>query len=280
MKMVTVPNYIFEKKNNVRLILLTAFFALIFINIYKPFGSQSWYHVSSFKFFVFSSLLILTGMLVVVISRIILCKWGKKHPLSLGSYFVWIALEIFFMSLIYTVYTVLLNPDRDYIAAFNVSVENTSLVLLLPYAVLHLYFAYQEKERKLREIEEHESEAVQRLNIFNFYDEKGDFRLSVSRENLLYLESSDNYVCIWYLNKGQLTRYMLRNSLKTLEENFGNSNVIRCHRSYMVNFDQVKVIRREKDGVFIELGTPGVPGIPISRSYSEKVSHLFIDNPQ
>ena len=78
MKMVTVPNYIFEKKNNVRLILLTAFFALIFINIYKPFGSQSWYHVSSFKFFVFSSLLILTGMLVVS-SAASFCANGERN---------------------------------------------------------------------------------------------------------------------------------------------------------------------------------------------------------
>lgn len=47
-----------KKSNIVRLILLTAFFALVFINIYKPFSSSSWYRVSEFKFFVFSSLII------------------------------------------------------------------------------------------------------------------------------------------------------------------------------------------------------------------------------
>ena len=64
-----IPGYIYEKSNIVRLILLTAFFALVFINIYKPFSSSNWYRVSEFKFFVFSSLIILTGVLVVVISR-------------------------------------------------------------------------------------------------------------------------------------------------------------------------------------------------------------------
>ena len=60
-----IPSYIYGKQNIVRLILWTALFALVFINIYKPFSSNSWYKVSEFKFFVFSSLIILTGVLVV-----------------------------------------------------------------------------------------------------------------------------------------------------------------------------------------------------------------------
>ena len=72
-----IPSYIYGKQNIVRLILWTALFALVFINIYKPFSSTSWYKVSEFKFFVFSSLIILTGVLVVVLSRIILFHWGE-----------------------------------------------------------------------------------------------------------------------------------------------------------------------------------------------------------
>ncbi len=136
-----IPSYIYEKSNIVRLILLTAFFALVFINIYKPFSSSSWYSVSEFKFFVFSILIILTGVLVVVISRIIMYYWGKNHSISNGAYAVWILLEIFFMSLFYTIYTLILNPEREYLSVFKESAINTSLVLLLPYSALHLYFS-------------------------------------------------------------------------------------------------------------------------------------------
>ncbi|WP_241676236.1 hypothetical protein [Parabacteroides distasonis] len=142
-----------------RLILWTALFALVFINIYKPFSSTSWYKVSEFKFFVFSSLIILTGVLVVVLSRIILFHWGKRHAITVRTYAIWIVLEIFFMSLFYTIYTLVLNPEREYMEVFNDSAVNTSLVLLLPYSVLHLYFS--------------------------FYDEKNELRLSVKRSNLL-----------------------------------------------------------------------------------------------
>ena len=271
-----IPAYIYEKSNIDRLVLLTALFALVFINIYKPFSSSNWYPVSEFKFFVFSSLIILTGVLVVVISRIVMYYWGRKHVVSVGGYSLWILLEIFFMSLFYTIYTLVLNPEREYLSVFKESAINTSLVLLLPYSALHLYFSYQEKERQLRLLEEDRAEAANKLSVFSFYDEKHELRLSVKRTNLLYIESADNYVCIWYLNKGVLTKFMLRNSLKAIEESLTETNVLRCHRSYMVNFDQVKVIRREKDGVYLELGVEKVPDIPISKTYSEKVTHWFM----
>ncbi|MDD4514786.1 LytTR family transcriptional regulator DNA-binding domain-containing protein [Massilibacteroides sp.] len=270
-----IPSYIYEKSNIIRLILLTAFFALVFINIYKPFSSSNWYNVSEFKFFVFSSLIILTGVLVVVISRIIMYYWGKKHSISNGSYAVWIILEILFMSLFYTIYTLVLNPEREYLAVFKESAINTSLVLLLPYSAIHLYFSYKEKERLLRMLAEERANVAAQQNVYSFYDEKNELRLSVKRTNLLYIESADNYVCIWYLNKGNLTKFMLRNSLKAIEESLADTNVMRCHRSYMVNFDQVKVIRREKDGIYMELGIDKVPDIPISKTYSEKATHWF-----
>ena len=270
-----IPTYIYDKQHIVQLILWTAFFALVFINIYKPFSSSSWYDISEFKFFVFSSLIILTGVLVVVLSRIIMFHWGKRHTISNGSYEIWILLEIFFMSLFYTIYTLVLNPERDYMDVFENSTINTSLVLLLPYSVLHFYFSYKDKERRLLLLEEHQEEVVARQSVFTFYDEKHELRLSVKRSELLYMESADNYVCIWYLSKGQLTKFLLRNSLKAMEEHFVDTNVLRCHRSYMVNFDQVKVIRREKEGIFLELGIERVPDIPISKTYSEKVMRWF-----
>ena len=270
-----IPTYIYDKQHIVQLILWTAFFALVFINIYKPFSSSSWYNVSEFKFFVFSSLIILTGVLVVVLSRIVMFHWGKQHTISVGSYSIWILLEIFFMSLFYTIYTLVLNPERDYMDVFESSTINTSLVLLLPYSVLHFYFSYKDKERRLQLLEEHQAETVARQSVFSFYDEKQELRLSVKRSELLYVESADNYVCIWYLSKGQLTKFLLRNSFKAMEENFADTNVLRCHRSYIVNFDQVKVIRREKEGIFLELGIERVPDIPISKTYSEKVMRWF-----
>jgi DNA-binding LytR/AlgR family response regulator len=258
----------------IRLIVFTALFALVFINIYKPFSSFSWYNVSEFKFLVFSSLIILTGVLVVVISRVCMYYRGRKHEIGLGIYLLWVLLEIFFMALFYTVYTAYLHPERDYLGVFKESLINTSLVLLLPYAVLHLYFAYKDKERALSQMEEMQT-ATGRQHIYSFHDEKGGLCLSVTRENLLYLEAADNYVEIWYLNRDAPTKLVVRNSLKNIEKQMAHTNVVRSHRSYIVNLEAVKVIRRQKDGIYMAFGVERVPDIPVSERYSKRITSWF-----
>ena len=271
-----IPAYHYERSNLIRLVLFTAFFDLIFINIYKPFSSLTWYPVSEFKFFLFSSLVILTGVLVVAISRVIMYYYTKKRSINYLEYGIWIVSEIFFMSLFYTIYSVSLKKEADILEVFSESAENTTLVLLLPYAILMLYFSWRDKEQKLRMIEENKGDAIGGASVISCRDEKGELRLSIKHSNLLYIESADNYVRVWYLNKGVVTKFMLRNTLKAMEEAFEGTNVLRCHRSYMVNFEQVKVIRREKDGVYLEFDVEKVPDIPISKTYSEKVTHWFM----
>ncbi len=267
-----IPAYIYEKGNTIRLVSFTALFALIFINIYKPFSSFSWYKVSEFKFFLFSSMIILTGLLVVAISRGILYYWGKKHSLGLGQYLLWIICELFFMSLFYTIYTVHLNPERDYMVVFRVAAVNTLLVILLPYVALHYYFAYKDALRRLQYWENKGTESLIAPAAYSFHDENGELRLSVAKENLLYIESADNYVNIWYLHKDVPEKLMLRNSMKAMEKALEHTPVVRCHRSYMVNLDEVKVIRRQKNGAFMEFGIDRIPDIPVSGKYDSEVT--------
>jgi hypothetical protein len=276
----SIPAYIYEKKNSIRLILFTALFALVFINIFEPFNSRHWHGgmLSSELYLVFSSLIVLTGVLVVVISRIILYYRGSRHSIHLGTYVVWILLEIFFMSLFYSVYTLYFPATVEPAPLIHVVKKmllRTSLVLLLPYAVLHLYFAYKDKEKQLELLQESAAAAAPKQNVYSFYDEKGDLRLSVARENLLYIEAADNYVVVWYLNKDALSKLLLRNSLKAVEKNMAHTNVVRCHRSYMVNLEAVTVIRRQKNEIYMEFGKQHVPVIPVSSKYDEKITRWF-----
>lgn len=90
----------YEKGNVIKLILLTAAFALLFINIFQPFNSREWYpNISEFKYFFFSSLIILTGMLVVVISRLIMLRYTRKKELYVWQYSIYVLAEVTSMSL-------------------------------------------------------------------------------------------------------------------------------------------------------------------------------------
>jgi len=276
-----LPSYLYDKDNINRLILFTAIFALLFINIFQPFGSRVWYpDISDFKYFFFSSLIILMGMLVVVISRLLMLAFAKKHSISYLQYTLWILAEILSMSLFYSLFTKFIpkeNWNRDFIEIFHHSTVNTSMILLLPYAILWLYFSWRDKNSLLQKMtHEDQTPETQRKNLIAFPDEKGEVRITIMLENLLYIESADNYVTIHYLNKSKLSHFLIRNSLKWMDENLTKkSQLVRCHRSYIVNLDKVKVLRKNKGGIFMELDAIDTPDIPVSNSYYEQVMVKF-----
>jgi len=273
-----IPGYIIDKGNIVRLVIFTAGFALLFINFYEPFGVMYWFNIPWWKLFFYSSLIILTGVLVVVISRMLMFYATRKRCwLNYWHYIIWVLSEVFFMALFYALFEIfILKDNREFNLLLKLSIQNTALVLLLPYSAMWLYFSNREKKLQLERLAEGEHPSLDTSkNMISFHDEKDVLRISVKQDTLLYLEASDNYVNIYYLNKGKISKYLLRNTLKKMENLFKNTEIVRCHRSYMVNFDRVKVIRKEKEGLQLELDLPSVIDIPVSRSYVERVMATF-----
>ena len=271
-----IPSYLNEKQNIVRLILFTSLFAFVFINAYSPFGADMWYNLTKLEFFTYSSLTILVGVLVVVVSRIIMYSITRKHSLNIWQYLLWIFAEILSMALTYALFEKLfLKDSRLFADLVKNSSRNTALVLLLPYSILWLYFSWRDKKEQIERLADAPSFSDNPRNMIPFYDDKGILKFSIKKENLLYLESAENYVNICYLNKGKVSKYLLRDTLKKLEENFSGTEIIRCHRYYIVNFEKVKVIRKDIDGLKLEFDNPSVTDIPVSKTYVNTVMQTF-----
>ncbi len=279
-----IPAYLVSKKNSTRLVLFTAGFALLFINLYSPFDVRNWFGLSlkSQELFFYSSLIILTGVLVAVISRVILYHYNKKKiKTKLWAFLLIIMLEVFCMALFFTIYeSVFIKDDnRTYLEVFNVSVQNTALVLLLPYAVLWLYFSWLDKNHKIKELIESEEKIEFDANsMIPFLDEKGTMRITLKMDDILYIKGADNYVTIYYNKNNAISKFLLRNTIKNLEQRFINHPITRCHRSYMVNFDKIKVIRRERGGHILEIETDPPIEVPVSKTYIKEVFQLFENN--
>ncbi len=271
-----IPTYLNEKQNIVRLVVFTSLFALVFINIYAPFGADRWFNVTRLEFFTYSSLIILTGVLVVVLSRMIMYKICKRNLISLWQYLAWIFAEVLLMALIYALFEkFFLRDNRLFSDLVRVSSRHTALVLLLPYSISWLYFSWKDKKEQIDRLADTQPFTSGNRNMFPFYDEKGVLKFSLKAENLYYLESAENYVSICYLNKDKVSKYLLRDTLKNAEEIFAGTEIIRCHRSFMVNFEKVKVIRKDKDGLRLELDNPSVIDIPVSKTYVNSVMQTF-----
>lgn len=150
-------------------------------------------------------------------------------------------------------------------------------ILALPYTISWLYFALQEKKQVISEISSQIKLVDKDHEVLNFYDEKGVFRISIRIDDFLYAQSADNYIYIFYLNnRGEKMRFMLRNSLKSIEESFSSYNIRRCHRFYVVNFRKVRVLRKSAEGLLLELDSGNsCEVIPVSKTYATMVAELF-----
>lgn len=274
-----------EKRNQIIMVLFVSVFAIGFINVYQPFGSDTWIDnnkITTTTYFLWSIVLVSIGMIVVAISRLIMYHHSRKpnHGITILKYIGWVFIELLLLSGAFTVLALIVKgnlnlPTNDPMEIYINAIKNTICILFIPYILCILFFSYQERSAKLKELM-NENIGFKSSSLISIRDSRGVLQLSVAKENLIYIESADNYICIWYLKNEMLKKQLMRITMKDISEQLADTNIVRCHRSYMVNLDLVKVMRREKENLFLELGVPNVKEIPISKTYGEQVLRRLV----
>lgn len=107
-------------------------------------------------------------------------------------------------------------------------------------------------------------------NKLVLFSENGKDLLRICPKQLAYIASEDNYCTIVYWEDLCLKTHLVRSSLKRLEDQLLCPLIVRCHRSYIVNMDQVSQVEGNTHGYKLYL--PGIcTPIPVSKSYSTQV---------
>ena len=83
-------------------------------------------------------------------------------------------------------------------------------------------------------------------HLLVFISENGKERVSVEPARLLYIESQDNYSAIYFLKGESISRKLIRSTLKRLEKDNKTPFLLRCHRSYLHNFEMAEAAMRKQ----------------------------------
>lgn len=277
-----IPEYLAKKSTNLNLLVFVFIFSMVFVNVYTPFEFSTWFNSSSDTLnFLYSTCTILGGMVVLIISRIIMHYVNKRELISMLSYVLWLAAEILIIVMLYTlVNKILLHDQRDASIIFQRALIFVPAILAIPYLVSYLYLGLRSKDATINKLMEEGHSVGQTLqhtvdDTITFNDENGKPRLTIKSGGILYIGANDNYVNVYYLDNDKVGYSILRNNLKALEKQLTSYGIIRCHRSYMINLHRVKLISREKDGMYATFDSNAVSKIPLSKSYSEEVMRMF-----
>ena len=107
-------------------------------------------------------------------------------------------------------------------------------------------------------------------DLLTLYADNKNEWFKIRPKDLILLESSDNYVCIYYLDKEKVQKKLLRSTLTKLEEQIDLPAIFRCHRSFMVNLHQIKQVKGNSRGLQLDL-LDLEQTIPVSRKYVKEI---------
>lgn len=272
-----------EPGNIVISLIISVLYALVFLVIYSPYSDTAWFGLAKSESFLLTTTFVVASILFLVISRILMFFLSKnKVKMTYLKYSLWMLGEIILIGVFHAILSMVYVKMTDFSVSYILtkSILITLLALGVPYAVSAMWITIKDMSNTLLVTDTSniatDGEAIpQNIDIINIADNKGVLKLSVKLDNLYYIKAEDNYTIVNYTKNGLLSRYMIRCKIQTIENNFSNTPLMRCHRTYIVNTQKIKVLRHESDGFYMDFDMDGIDPIPVSKTYSEAVVKRF-----
>lgn len=250
------------------LVAFSVFTAFIFLNFFEPFGLYYDSSITQEDVFIELFIAMALAFVVLLLSQFVVRVLFKLNKFTILSLFLWFLLEAVFVASVWFVFEVL---DRNFKGnLLNVWFENLVayiLIMILPYFLYVSYIHIKDVIKNLENGKIADNSVGKLIQDITLRDESGTVKLVLKPGNLLFIQSSDNYVEINFLENGVLSKLLIRNSIKKLEPTFTNSSIIRCHRSYIVNTNNIELAKKTSSGFNLNLNQVPEITIPVSKSY-------------
>ena len=280
-----IPSYLRERYQLLGTVTFAALFSVLFLLVSIPFSNNAWFRLGNSTFFGFTALFASISLAILIVSKVTMYKTRNILPMTYWGYSAWCLSEIVLITVLYTIFpvTIAQPEDQNGIAIFFHALVYTFVCLGVPYIIAGMFFTIIDQNRTIRLMnmqdvvtDEAPGETAAPVQKFTLFDNNGVLKLSVSSANLYYVEADDNYIKVWYADQqGALQTYMLRCRLKTVEESFAGSDLIRCHRKFIVNMQKVKLLQKVGAVYEITLDNEAIAPIPVTKTYIGNVLERF-----
>jgi len=279
-----IKPYPFPSSNKSKILISLAFgkFVFIFLIIFKPFnldvlGDKVLYYTFIYGIITFTTMLL--HLLILPKFFTLIFNPNKWTIYKMIVFVVIIMLAIGIVNWYFSVfYSKLLNNNNYPLLFFIYKVFLVGIFPILFYVFLTELITSKNNIKVASII----SESKSNLNLDDNENEikltgsnKKD-SLNLKQEALLYISSEKNYASIFHTLNGKIKETLLRVSLNNLETQLeGYNNIVRCHKSYIVNTTKVEKIKGNARSLLLIIPNIEVP-IPVSRNFPKELLFTLI----
>ncbi|MEM6719151.1 MAG: LytTR family DNA-binding domain-containing protein [Bacteroidota bacterium] len=210
---------------------------------------------------------ILTYIITIPIQRLLYKSAGKWTFVQEGLFFL--SLIVISGGIGYLFFKFILLENDPYAHSFSYFFfQNVipTVFLILP-VMIFLRWMFSEKSNTTEEVIAKEATIVIRG------ENKGEV-LHLKESELVYIESANNYVNVFYLLAGELKSELFRNKISVFQKEF--PFLLKTHRSFLINPIHFLEWKRESSQTILVL-KPNVTEIPVSKTYKKALVEKFIN---
>lgn len=259
-----------------------AAFIGFFLLVFQPFGLDDWQTpAKTFKILGFGGVTLAVMLANYFILPTLLPRFFSDDRWTVGKEIVRVLSFITVIALGNRLYLGWLMHIPLAMGGWLWSIGITFLVGLFPTTGLILFHYITQLKKYSRGAEElpvpmHQSDAGSPAHLpgpvyvtVQLVADNDKDKLEIPARDLLFIESADNYCTIHFLNHaGQVTKRLFRSSLSRLVGQINQPHIVRCHRSFVVNLNQVERVSGNAQGYKLHV-MGGQFQIPVARQYNE-----------
>ncbi|MFV9551863.1 LytTR family DNA-binding domain-containing protein [Algibacter sp. PT7-4] len=283
-------NYFDTRKNKWIYVLSATIFALVFLALFQPYGLSE--EVASpinplkniVLFFVSVGL---NTFIILTFSQFFARKWFGFSQVNVKKYMFWFFLEALGLTLLSFAFSFII-PDlgNDFEKELNLGFQikiffKVIIVLVFPFIGSIIYVLIKSLNFEINELEDQLKQFKSKFNptkktkILKLKDENNNIDFSLSLNDFLYAESSNQYILIHYIKENKIKKHIIRNRMKNFLNQVETFPIQQCHRSYAVNLLNVKHKSKKEGKSVLVMSFSDHIMVPISKPYLTKITDVF-----
>lgn len=256
--------YLDSTRNKLLHISFLAAFTAIFLSVYSPFNMSEWGgNILGY---------VVIGSSVSLISQFLLRPILGLSQLKLYQMLLLAAFEFILITFfLYLIYGVEYIETSQKLGEYAVTLKFVCLILAGPYFLSIWFLASKHKDDKLVKGKTHNTQ-----ELLTIKSDNNKIVLAIRYDQILYVKSSGNYVDIYHLKGEKVSKELVRISLKELELNIENPNILRVHRSSLVNKNMISSFKKNRKGYDLVVKHISDETVSVSSGYKESFEESML----